>query len=258
MGALCSSTNSRGKEAPDETFPPPRHKSFSLPQTWIAEKVTRQKMKSIIMDQKFESPEQYLQVVNSLIAAEQTQGFDGDAVASASKLEKVANDIVAAIKKNDTLTVYDAQTTADNRGRRPGDHFLGTVELINRTELLQVARMMPKGGHLHCHFNSCLPPSFLIEHARHVPTMFIRSTLPLVDSAAKQKAEISFSVLSPDTPRGPNLFNKSYEPQSWMNYQDFIQEYGDVKDVEEWLDSKMRLTEDEVYSVSQTGKGQVT
>jgi adenosine deaminase CECR1 len=254
MGTTCS-TNSGGQPG-DEALLPPRVKTFSMPPSWITEKVTRQKMKAINGDQKFDSPEHYTQAVEALIASEQREGFDGDAVANASELEKTANAIVKAIKANDTSTIFDVQTTADGRQRRPADHFLGTVELINKTHLLRVAQEMPKGAHLHCHFNSCLPPSFLIERAKYVPTMFIRSTLPLVNEAAKESAEISFSVLSPDTPRVPNLFKPSYEPQTWMNYQDFIQAYpGDVEAVEKWLDSKMRLTENEVYSVSQTGKG---
>jgi hypothetical protein len=53
-------------------------------------------------------------------------------------------------------------------------HFLGNVDLINQTLLFEVATKMPKGAHLHIHFNSCLPARFLIEQARDVDAMYIR------------------------------------------------------------------------------------
>jgi succinate dehydrogenase (ubiquinone) flavoprotein subunit len=56
------------------------------------------------------------------------------------------------------------------------DHFLGNVDLINKTKLLKVAKRMPKGAHLHCHFNSCLRPEFLLEQARGRESMYFRTS----------------------------------------------------------------------------------
>jgi adenosine deaminase CECR1 len=102
----------------------------------------------------------------ALIATENSQAFDGQAVAAALAIEKRANELVGAIRKEDEKEIYGKLKDKDGRQRVVANHFLGNVDLINKTELLKVAKKMPKGAHLHCHFNSCLRPEFLLEQAR--------------------------------------------------------------------------------------------
>jgi adenosine deaminase CECR1 len=224
-----------------------------MPQSWITEKVTRQKMKEIHGERPFTSVNDYEEVRAALIARENAQAFDAQAIATASVLEKQANEIVAAIRKNDETEVYGMMRDKHGRQRAPADHFLGNVDLINMTDLFRVAKKMPKGAHLHCHFNSCLRPEFLIEHARNKESMYIRSTCPLTSKEAMLQAEISFLV-QPPQPEVASIFSENYVPQTWMRYTKFCVEFfGGVEEAEKWLVSKMLLNEEEVYDTYQTG-----
>jgi adenosine deaminase CECR1 len=260
MGALCSVD--RGghapNEAPDQAYTPdsahsPRVIHKKMPSSWIAEKVTRQKMREINGEITFTTVQSYEEARAALIARENSQAFDERAVATASDLEKRANELISAIRKNDEKDVYGALRDRNGRQRTVADHFLGNVDLINKTDLLKVAKKMPKGAHLHCHFNSCLRPEFLLEHARGREAMYIRSTCPLTSEQAMQQAEISFLV-QPPQPEGVNLFSENYVPQSWMRYPKFCAIFpGGHEAAEKWLIWKMLLNEEEVYHIYQTG-----
>lgn len=260
MGALCSvdSGGHAPDEAPDQAYSPdsthsPRVIHKKMPPSWITEKVTRQKMREINGETTFTTVQNYEAARASLIARENSQAFDGRAVATASDLEKRANELVGAIRKADEKDVYGALRDRHGRQRAVADHFLGNVDLINQTELLKVARRMPKGAHLHCHFNSCLRPEFLLEHARGRDSMYIRSTCPLSSEQAMQQAEISFLVQAPQ-PEGVNLFNEDYIAQSWMRYPRFCEAFqGGIEAAEKWLIWKMLLNEEEVHNTYQTG-----
>jgi adenosine deaminase CECR1 len=218
-----------------------------------AEKVTRQKMKEIHGEKAFASMDEYEAARASLIARENAQAFDGRAIATASAGEKRANELVVAILKSDEIDVYGTMRDKNGRQRSAADHFLGNVDLINKTELLKVAKRMPKGAHLHCHFNSCLRPEFLIQHARGRKSMYIRSTCPLTSQEAMLQAEISFLVQAPQ-PEGVSLFSENYVPQTWTRYTKFCEGFqGGIEGAEDWLVTKMLLNEEEVYSTYQTG-----
>jgi adenosine deaminase CECR1 len=225
-----------------------------MPTSWIAEKVTRQKMKEINGETTFATVQSYEEARATLIARENLQAFDGRAIAIASDLEKRANEVVIAIRKADEKDVYGALRDSNGRQRKVADHFLGNVDLINKTELLKIAKRMPKGAHLHCHFNSCLRPEFLIQHARGRESMYIRSTCPLSSPQAMQQAEISFLVQAPQ-PDGVNLFDENYVAQSWMKYTKFCDAFpgGGLEAAEKWLIWKMLLNEEEVHNTYQTG-----
>ncbi|KAI2628731.1 Metallo-dependent hydrolase [Hypoxylon sp. NC1633] len=122
------------------------------------------------------------------------------------------------------------------------DHFSRNVHIINKTRLLKAARDMPKGSHLHIHFNSTLLPEFLLDIAKEMSNMYISSpthklrsrkdfddceivfNLQKVNTALKPLDEdvklSSQGRLSEDS-RGPNLFRDNYEPRQQMRYQYF-------------------------------------
>lgn len=192
---------------------------------------------------------------DALIKQERSRGFDATAIKTASNLEKDAAAIVNTLIDVDNENIYRGQT--DERGieRDAGDHFLGNLDLINKTELLRVAQHMPKGAHLHCHFNACLHPSFLVQLARCMDTMYIRSNIPLTSEEAFDKAEISFQVLPLPEKLG-DLFSADYEERTWMSYPKFCVQYqGGVEAAEQWLVKKMLFTEEEVYDIYQTCHG---
>jgi adenosine deaminase CECR1 len=195
---------------------------------------------------------------SDLIARESAQAFDAQAKSNASDIEKLANEIVVAICEVDERDVYESLRDKHGRCRTLGDHFLGNVDLINQTELLRVAKRMPKGAHLRCHFYSCLRPEFLIQHARGRESMYIRSTCPFTSEQGMDSAEISFLV-QPPQPEGCNLFSEDYVPQSWMKYTKFCEVFpGGIMSAERWLVYKILLNEEEAHNTYQTNTEQVT
>jgi adenosine deaminase CECR1 len=186
------------------------------------------------------------------------EAFDARVIAQASQKEKRAKKIVEEIKNGD-IVVYK------NDNKTVGDSFLKNVETIKRTELFKVARRMPKGAHLHCHFNTGLDPSFGIEQARGRSPLCIKSTLPLTTQENKDKSEITFQVYpveddnDKDTAKNKDIFSDSYNKDQknneWMRYEDFCHQFGGgQKACEKWLESKMVLTEKQVYG-NQTLEG---
>ena len=162
--------------------------------------------------------------------------------------------------------------------RTQGEHFLGNVDLINETELFKIAKKMPKGAHLHIHFNSCLPANFLIEQARDVEAMYIRSTLPLATRQNWIDSRISFMVMTPheathvkDSDGNEqsvdlgNIFDEQYVCNRWMPYKQFQQlffyrddsgrEWQRTSGAEAWLEMKMHISEEEAHGVRQTSRG---
>lgn len=220
------------------------------------ERVKRQRTNEMSENPSLQDVQSYRIARDALIAEERSQAFDAHAQRAATSLEKEAARIVRAIKVDDTVKVYGV---AHGSPFAVADHFIGSVGLINRTELIKVARRLPKGGHLHCHYNSCLPPRFLIEHARNLEMMWIKSTTSLSTEDGKRNAEIQFQVqehpsrLVPAQIEG-DLMAEDYVPGMWMNYQKFQERFGGTAAAEEWLESKMLLTEDEVHGVKQNVK----
>ncbi|KAI1480505.1 hypothetical protein K445DRAFT_320163 [Daldinia sp. EC12] len=152
----------------------------------------------------------------------------------ASREEEDANEAL--------LKTRDADEKRYGENGFPGDHFSRNVHIIDDTQLLKAAHSLPKGAHLHLHFNSTLLPGFLLGIAKEMPNMYISSpthklrsksdfdnceivfTLqntkailddPNVDSTS-QEAELSSKDLG-----GPNLFHDDYEPRQLMRYRYF-------------------------------------
>ena len=129
------------------------------------ENVTRQKIREINGEKSWASVQSYEEVRMALIVTENSQAFDGQAVVAASALEKRANELVGAIRKEDEKEIYCKLKDKDGRQRVVVGHFLSNVNLINETSP-QSSKEGAQRAYLHCHFNSCLRPEFPIEHAR--------------------------------------------------------------------------------------------
>lgn len=272
MGALCS-TEDKGATVLDEAEAESKsgrtgHSHITkMPPSSYTNRVTRGKMKG---GNALSSIEAYDEARSAILAREKAQAFDGDAQKNATALERRAAQIVKEIKKSDAQIVY-ADTKDENGIQRvPADHFLGNVSIINKTELFRIAQEMPKGAHLHCHFNSCLPPHFLISQARDVKAMWIKSTISLSTEQGMKDAEIAFQVQEPpqvQNARVPapavlvregDLFDAKYEGGAWMRYSEFLTACGGYEIAERWLVSKMLLSEDEVHHIGQSGKKYIT
>ncbi|EKD20370.1 adenosine/AMP deaminase [Drepanopeziza brunnea f. sp. 'multigermtubi' MB_m1] len=219
----------------------------------------------------------YNNALQQLQLAEKARAFDAKITAASSDIEKTAADLVRKIKSYDWENTYGKPLNVDGK-RTQGEHFLGNVDLINKTELMKVAKKMPKGAHLHIHFNSCLPARFLIRQARNVEAMYIRSSLPLVSPQNWIESRISFMVMSPEEacqlkdPTGNlqdvglgSVFDDNYVSNRWMPYKQFQQlfyytdnverELAGTSGAETWLEHKMHISEEEAHGRGQTGRG---
>ncbi|KAI2610084.1 Metallo-dependent hydrolase [Hypoxylon fragiforme] len=154
--------------------------------------------------------------------------------------EKSANEILLEQREADD-ELYGSKEQSQRHA--PEDHFLRNVHIIEKTQLLKAARYMPKGAHLHIHFNSTLLPSVLLDIAKEMSNMYISSpTHKLRSKSDFDNCEIVFmlhdfektlkedlgqdldsqneTLLALDS-TGPNLFREDYEPRQQMRYQHF-------------------------------------
>ncbi|KAL2016930.1 hypothetical protein VTK56DRAFT_2847 [Thermocarpiscus australiensis] len=198
---------------------------------------------------------------------ESALGFEFACKKKAKDIEKNANEVLQHLKKNDIARFYE--TVPKKRGYRGqehprfyGDHFLSNVDLIEQTQLFALCRAMPKGAHLHIHFNANLQPNFLLDIAKDMERMFLWSNVPLVEDDAFDRCRIQFSIMNEtavaETGAG-DLFDENYQPGKVMRFQDFRKEfadrYGRGEDVDAWLQNKLVFQEEEAHNLLQTPEG---
>ncbi|KAK2807156.1 hypothetical protein FQN51_004770 [Onygenales sp. PD_10] len=197
------------------------------------------------------SPAEYLSALESLQTQERALAYDAAAIANATQTER------------DAAAIFDAMRAKERERSSSsghGDHFLANVDRIDdgSSDLMRVARALPKGAHLHCHFNTVLHPSFLVRRARDVRCMYVRSSCSLAGDGFKEAA-ITFSVLREADVLAVgvgDVFEKDYTPYAWMRYSDFLQRFpGGLEKGEEWLVGKMVLAVEDVHAVNQTLEG---
>lgn len=198
---------------------------------------------------------------------ERALGFDHACAVRARKEEVRADAILQRLKKMDVKNVYDAAKprtgyAGQRHKRRPGDHFLSNVELIEKTHVFRVAQRMPKGAHLHIHFNSCLQPEVLLDVARGMDRMFIWSNMPLTpddDYLNYERCELQFSILPPEREDPGNLFHASYTPKQTMQFRAFLAafppDYPYAPTAYAWLRRKLLFNEDDAHDKLQTSYG---
>jgi adenosine deaminase CECR1 len=297
MGALCSTVDKEGEEPPEGKAQDQVHiqsqtprRLHKMPQKGLP--VRQQTWRASINSPKMSTEAEYFQARAALIRAEKATAFDAEVIANASEIEKRATKIVQGIRNHDWDTTYKMPPSARRAAgmdannnliveRTAGEHFLTNVDLINQTDLFHVARRMPKGAHLHVHFNSCLSPKFLIQQARDLPTMWIASSHSLTKCANFRCCRIQFNVLTDAAAAVANtaldvkekkassefnIFNPNYASMRWMRYKDFQERFDWTDDtdnthyqgidmVEAWLEKKMLFDEEEVHGVRQTSRG---
>ena len=283
MGSLCSTIDKDGDGPPTESKPQTLSRASNTKRLHKMQNVRQSNRPSqgwrAALDGALENPEAYEDARKDLQLEEMARAFDADLTKSSTSIEQQAVEIVKKIRLFDWEQTYGADANAPPRGKRPaGQHFLGSIDLINQTELFNVAKQMPKGSHLHVHFNSCLPAAFLIRQARDIGAMYIRSTLPLITAEDMTAARISFMVMTlreathpkdangseTYTPLG-DLLDSKYKSNTWMPYKEFRERFRYVDQsgqllegtcgAERWLETKMQISEEEAHSTQQTGRG---
>lgn len=223
-----------------------------------------------------------------LLSHEHLVAWDTPAKQSARPEEILANDIVLRIRETER---YDS----DLFGNRPGESIPGpdtrdmggriliNKERIDQSDVFNIANHMPKGAHLHLHFNAEIPPGVLVTHARALKdTMFIRSTQPLLKPEDFDQTEIHFDVFPSGTKEG-DVYSPTYvfEPKcktpahpawnhnsAWMKWSDFRRRFPaqdvriegfaanlELDRAEQWACQKMIVTANHAYGEHQTTNG---
>lgn len=222
-------------------------------------------------DANIESEDDYFARRSQFVEEENALAFDNACKQRATPAEKLANAVIQRLRAADDRDVF--ATAPDIRGhgnqKHPhfaGDHFLSNKRLIEKTQLLRVAKHMPKGAHLHIHFNACLDPSVLLEVARGMDRMFITSDLSLVmnpEPVEDRKknyflCEIQFSILPPEKENPGDLFSPEYQPRQTMHFQEFLAKFPRnimKMTAMEWLQHKLVFSESETHDIRQTPRG---
>lgn len=170
----------------------------------------------------------------SLLDREEQTSWYRNTKRFASDNEKRAAEIVRIIREDERDNHFGNRASEAIPGPETldmGGQFLTNRERIERSEVFWISKHMPKGAHLHLHFNAELQPEILLREARKVSNMYIRSTQPLLTLADLAETEVVFNVI-PDDTKSSNVFLRAYNPewkapgsQPWMRWSDFRKEF---------------------------------
>jgi hypothetical protein len=203
----------------------------------------------------------------SLVAKDDGLHWYHKALKTATTSEIKAAKIIWKIREDERDNLFGNTATEaipKPTTRDMGGQFLTNRERIKKSNVYKIALQMPKGAHLHLHFNAELEPNELISKAKDRPfNMFVRTTQPILNDGDFDETEIVFSILPDDTPR-VDIFAPNYNPDfrspgatPWMRWIDFREVYRQSRgeEAEDWALKKMILSEDEVYGMQQTTNG---
>lgn len=220
---------------------------------------------SLKRNSRFDTEEDYHSARERVLKLEKTLDFDHRCRANSTPEERIAEGIVQRLKDQDNAGIYGQAPARNGYGgqehpRFAGDHFLSNLPLINETALFNVARHMPKGAHLHIHFNACLMPQVLLDIAKGMDRMFITSDVPLVSGNHQNfdRCEIQFSIMSPEKEVPGDLFSATYQPRQTMKFKDFLNCFPDnytKATADKWLLEKLMFHEEEAHNFLQTAAG---
>src|ERR1700753_574680 len=201
-----------------------------------------------------------------LVSKEADNGWDSLAKRSASEAEVRAQFVLVTIREDERVGLFGnvaSEAIPSSTTRDMGGQFLTNKDRIAQSRIYRMAQRMPKGMHLHLHFNAELQPDILIERAKDNDCMFIRSTQPLLQDKDYAATEVVFSIL-PSSTAAVNIFSPNYKPEfrapgsrPWMRWSTFREEFQKRRGrrAEDWIKEKLILTENEVYNVRQTTNG---
>lgn len=199
---------------------------------------------------------------------ERAMAFDARWRTRATPVEARANRLLAALRRRDDALVYARAPprpghAGQTHPRFAADRFLTNLDLVADAALFDVARRLPKGAHLHVHYNACLPPAVLIRLARGMDRMFVTSDRALVAAQSFDCCELQFSILAPHAERPGDVFSPDYSPRQTMALSDFLDAFPrfyprpDISP-DRWLEQKLVFSDQEAYAPLQTADGYVS
>jgi len=217
--------------------------------------------------------EKYLKQREDLAEKESIYGFDYICRAQATADEAKADRVLQQMRMLDEASLGRKPKRqgfgGQEHARFAGDHFLSNVDLISDTYIYKAAQRMPKGAHLHIHFNACLAPRVLLDIAKDMDHMVIMSDLPLTDDERTpgdnyDRCRITFQIeLQTKVDNAGNLFRDELPhqtdkdpPRYTMKFQEFLAQFkGGPEKAFDWLVDKLVFHEEEVHDKLQTPAG---
>lgn len=165
----------------------------------------------------------YTAAREQLVQLEIDNAWDREVRESADQDERRAASIIRAIREYERVAVFGniaSEAIPGSETRDMGGQFLTNKPRINsRSELHKIAIKVPKGALLHLHFNSELHPERLLERARLMPNLYIRSIRPLLTQEDLDLTEMVFNVLDKDMVESDvDIFSKDY-PGTATNFK---------------------------------------
>jgi len=212
----------------------------------------------------------YQDACETLIREDREHSWDEQARLRASSSERRAARIVTTLRENERKDVFGDMPGESLPGagtRDMGGRFLLNKSKIEGSEIFRIAQKLPKGCHLHVHFNAEMPPSELLVKARSLPdTLFVHSSTRLLTEKDFADAEITFKVQRVDT-ESTDVLSSSYDPEaeSWMKWTFFRESFPgwlkikclspQLDRAESWAAEKILITAEKAYHVNQTHNG---
>ena len=161
---------------------------------------------------------------------EASQGFQWACKKTATEEETQVNDILQRLKHRDTERIFKNAPPREGYSgqlhpRFAGDHFLSNIDLPEKTDVFRAMSKMPKGAHLHIHFNNNLRPDFLLDIAARMEHMFIKSDRSLLKTVDLDSCNLELLIRSETEERNDDtewdLCSNSYECNRWMKFTRF-------------------------------------
>lgn len=170
----------------------------------------------------------YTEAHRELLTLEAHSAWDRDAKprelsrSLEDQTERRAALIIRAIREYERRVTFGnlaSEAIPGKDTRDMGGQFLTNKERIDtESKLYEIAKMVPKAALLHLHFNAELHPERLLEQARDMKNMYIRSIRPLLTRKDLDETETVFTILDEDLVEpGVNLFSEDYPggPTNW-------------------------------------------
>lgn len=168
-----------------------------------------------------EAIENYRATHNRLLQLERKDAWDHEArpdptsLSQDDQVEQEAAFIIQGIREYERRVTFGnlaSEAIPGPNTRDMGGQFLTNKDRIDNESLLyKIATWVPKGCLLHLHFNAELHPERLLERARSIENIYIRSIRPLLSYSDLAQTEMVFNVLDPNqVENNVDIFSSNY------------------------------------------------